>query len=140
MDMTWQTVPQTLTPTMRKAAAAAARDYFAETGGNSIDVIWAAALASAPRPTVRHELEVIVTDRNNTYRARPAVGASAEKAGLQGKIASCTAGSSRAVRALLEKSERPLDVKAAEIVAMLPEAGDRYDVSRFSVVVWERSE
>jgi hypothetical protein len=140
MDMTWKTVPQTLTPTMRKAAAAAARDYFAETGGNSIDVIWTAALASAPRPVVRHELEVIVTDRNNTYWAQSAVGVSAEQAGLQGKVASCTAGSSQAVRALLEKSEWPLDVKAAEIVAMLPDADDRHGVSRFNVVVWERGE
>jgi hypothetical protein len=140
MDMTWQTVPQTLTPKMREAAVAAACDHMAETSDHRIDMIWAAALAVAPRPAVRHELQVIVTDRNNTYRARPAVGASVEQVGLQGKVASCTAGSSRAVRALLEKSERPLDVNAAEIVAMLPEAGDRYGVSRFSVVVWERSE
>lgn len=140
MDMTWQTVPQTLTPKMRDAAVAAARNHMAETSDHRIDMIWAAALASAPRPVVRHELEVIVTDRNNTYWAQSAVGASAEQAGLQGKVASCTAGSSQAVRALLEKSEWPLDVKAAEIVAMLPDADDRHGVSRFVVVVWERSE
>lgn len=137
---TWQTVPKYLTPEMRRAAAAAAREYLAETGRNNIDVMWEAALAAAPKAPVKHEFEVIIIDRANTYRARPAVTRAAEDAGVCGLHATCTAGARQALCRLLEKSRRPLDIERAVITAMLPAAGDAPDVSRFNVQVEERHE
>ncbi|MBS0354035.1 MAG: hypothetical protein JSR83_09065 [Proteobacteria bacterium] len=136
---TWQTVPNKLTPEMRRAAAEAARKYMAETGGNDLDVIWAAALAAAPKVPVKHEFEVIIIDRANTYRARSALTRAAEDAGVNGLHATCTAGPRQALCRLLEKSRRPLDIERAVITAMLPAAGDAPDVSRFNVQVEERS-
>lgn len=135
----WKSVPVTMTPAMHAAAAAAAHQYAAETGGNNLDVIWAAALEAAPAKPVVHELEIIVTDRNNTYRAAPRCCTATEKAGLQGKYASCTGGRLHAVSRLLEKSGLPLDIERAEITPMLPEAGDPSDRVRYSVVVFERA-
>lgn len=138
MDTTWKSVPQQLTPEMRQAAEAAARQYMEETGGNSLDAIWAAAVAAAPTQPVTHELEIITSDRNNTYRALPRVCHATELAGLQGKSASYTGGRIGAVQRLLEKSTRPLNVEAAVIVPMLPERGDPHDRTRYSVLVQER--
>lgn len=135
---TWKSVPVTMTPEMHAAAAAAARQYMDATGGNNLDVIWAAALEAAPAKPVGHELEIIVTDRNNTYRARPRHGMATELAGLQGMSASYTGGRIGAVCRLLEKSNRPLNIENAEITPMLPEAGDPSDCVRYSVVVMER--
>lgn len=91
---TWKAVPLMMTPAMHAAAAAAARQYMEATGGNNLDVIWAAALQAAPDKPAGHELEIIVTDRNNTYRARPRPGMATEKAGLKGTSASYTGGAS----------------------------------------------
>lgn len=135
---TWKSVPLMMTPAMHAAAAAAARQYTEATGGNNLDVIWAAALEAAPAKPVGHELEIIVTDRNNTYRARPRPGMATEKAGLQNLSASYTGGRIGAVYRLLEKASRRLNVEQAEITPMLPEAGDPSDCVRYSVVVMER--
>ncbi|MBN8283413.1 hypothetical protein [Zoogloea sp.] len=137
MDTNWKSVPTKMTPEMRAAAAAAGREYMEETGGNNIDVMWAAALEAAPAQSVSHEVEVIVRDANATYRAAPKATPAAEAAGLRGISTTCTMGSRQAVIALLKKSTRPLDVTGAQITAMLPEAGDRYGVSRFHVIVNE---
>lgn len=133
----WKSVPVMMTPAMHAAAAAAARKYMEATGGNNLHVIWAAALEAAPAQSVSHEVEVIVRDANATYRAAPKATPAAEAAGLKGISTTCTMGSRQAVIALLKKSTRPLDVTGAQITAMLPEAGDRYDVSRFHVIVNE---
>lgn len=135
---TWKSVPLMMTPAMHAAAAAAARQYAEATGGNNLDVIWAAALQAAPDKPAGHELEIIVTDRNNTYSARPRPGMATEKAGLQGTSASYTGGRIGAVYRLLEKSSRRLHFEQAEITPMLPEAGDPSDCMRYSVVVMER--
>ena len=135
---TWKSVPLMMTPAMHAAAAAAARQYAEATGGNNLDVIWAAALEAAPANPVGHELEIIVTDRNNTYRARARHCMATELAGLQGASASYTGGRIGAVCRLLEKSNRPLNIENAEITPMLPEAGDPSDCVRYSVVVMER--
>lgn len=137
MDTNWKSVPTKMTPEMRAAAAAAAREYLKETGRNNIDVMWAAALEAAPVQRVSHAVEVIVRDANATYRAAPKATPSADAAGLKGISTTCTMGSRQAVIALLKKSTRPLDVTGAQITAMLPEAGDRYGVSRFHVIVNE---
>lgn len=136
---TWKSVPLIMTPAMHAAAAAAARQYAEATGGNNLDVIWAAALQAAPDKPAGHELEIIVTDRNNTYRARPRPGMATEKAGLQNLSASYTGGRIGAVYRLLEKASRRLNVEQAEITPMLPEAGDPSDCVRYNVVVLERS-
>lgn len=139
MDTTWKSVPQHLTPEMREAGAAAAREYLADTGRNSLDVIWKAMLAAAPTQPVTHEIEIITSDRNNTYRASPRVCHATEAAGLQGKSATYTGGRVGAVQRLLEKSTRPLNVESALIVLMLPESSDPHDRMRYSVLVQERS-
>lgn len=139
MDTTWKSVPQRLTAEMRNAGAAAAREYLAETGRYNLDVMWEAMLAAAPAQPVTHEIEIITSDRNNTYRASPRVCHATEAAGLQGKSATYTGGRVGAVQRLLEKSTRPLDVESAVIVPMLPERGDPHDRTRYSVLVQERS-
>lgn len=129
----WKSVPQKLTAEMREAGAAAAQEYLAD-----LDVMWKAMLAAAPTQPVTHELEIITSDRNNTYRASPRVCHATELAGLQGKAATYTGGRIGAVQRLLEKSARPLDVESAVIVPMLPERGDPHDRTRYSVLVQER--
>lgn len=133
MDV-WKSVPQRLTPEMREAGAAAAQEYLAD-----LDVIWKAMLAAAPTQPVTHEIEIITSDRNNTYRASPRVCHATEAAGLQGKSATYTGGRVGAVQRLLEKSTRPLNVESALIVLMLPESSDPHDRMRYSVLVQERS-
>lgn len=140
MDTNWKSVPVEMTPAMRAAAAEAAQRYMAETGGNNLDVIWAAALSAAPQQRVTIYLEVVVTDRNGTYRAVPRAGAGTLAAGLNGKRASYTGGREGAIHRLLEKSSQRLDVDGATITPMLPEAGDRIDVTRYSVIVGRRGQ
>lgn len=138
MDITWKPVPLQLTPEMRQAAEAAARMYMDETGGNSLDVIWTAAVQAAPAQPIVHELEIIVADRNNTYRASPKVCHATEAAGLQGKTATCTGGREGAVHRLLEKSSLRMRIEDALITVMPPESGDPSYRMRYRVVIGER--
>ncbi len=131
----WKSVPVMMTPAMYAAAFAVATPVLRL----SLDKIWAAALEAAPAKPVCHELEIIVSDRNNTYRARPRPGMATEKAGLQNLSASYTGGRIGAVCRLLGKAARPLNIEQAEITPMLPEAGYPSDCVRYSVVVLERS-
>ncbi len=140
MDTNWKSVPTKMTPAMRAAAAAAGRKYMEETGGNNIDVMWAAALEAAPAQPVAYHLEVAVTDRNGTYRAVPRAGAGTEAAGLKGQRASYFGGRESAIYRLLGKSSQRLDIDGAAITPMLPEAGDRIDVTRYSVIVGKRGQ
>lgn len=140
MDTNWKSVPVEMTPAMRAAASAAIRQYMNTTGDIDLDAIWAAALCAAPKRPVNYYLEVAVTDRNGTYRAVPRGGALTEAAGLTGQRASYTGGREGAVHRLLEKSSHELDVEGATITPMLPEAGDNFGCTRYSVIVGRRGQ
>lgn len=53
------------------------------------------------------QLQIVVADRNNTYKARALPGAASASAGLKGVKATCTAGRRQAVQALLAKAVPP---------------------------------
>lgn len=137
METTWKPVPLQLTPEMHAAGEAAALQ-FEHVHGPGLHAIWAAVLAAAPAKPVSHELEIIVSDRNNTYRASPKVCHATEAAGLQGKTATCTGGREGAVHRLLEKSSRRLRIEDALITVTPPESGDPSYRVRYRVVIGER--
>ena len=139
MDTLWKSVP--LAPDASMVAAATTRLMHLGVAVSEAVVREAlvSAIASAPAEPVAFHMEVTVTDRNGTYRAVPRAGAGTEAAGLKGQRASYFGGRESAIYRLLGKSSRRLDVDGATITPMLPEAGDRIDVTRYSVIVGKRS-
>ena len=91
----------------------------------------------APKAVVRHELECIVSDKDNTYAARIWVWPNMGDIGLKGVKATCTAGPVHAVRALLRKSSAPLDVDNEQISLEPAQPGDIRETTRYRVLVEE---
>ncbi|WAS56239.1 hypothetical protein MK974_24375 [Burkholderia ambifaria] len=58
----WKAMPLTITPAMRMAMAEAASKYMQRTGGNSLDVIYEAALKVAPPPPAQASAPVGLRD------------------------------------------------------------------------------
>lgn len=140
MDTVWKSVP--MAPDASMVAAATTRLLYLGVAASEAIVrdALASAIAHAPAQPVMYHLEVAVTDRNGTYRAVPRAGGGTEAAGLTGQRASYTGGREGAIYRLLEKSSQRLDVDGAAITPMLPEAGDRIDVTRYSVIVGRRGQ
>lgn len=140
MEALWKSVP--MAPDASMVAAATTRLLFLGVAASEASVrdALANAIAHAPAQPVMYHLEVAVTDRNGTYRAAPRAGGGTDAAGLKGQRASHTGGCKGAIYRLLEKSTHQLDVEGATITPMLPEAGDRIDVTRYSVIVGRRGQ
>lgn len=136
----WKSVP--MAPDAAMVAAATTRLLFLGVAASEAIVrdALASAIANAPAQPVAYHLEVAVTDRNGTYRAVPRAGAGTEATGLKGQRASYFGGRESAIYRLLGKSSQRLDVDGATITPMLPEAGDRIDVTRYSVIVGKRGQ
>lgn len=132
----WKTVPTVLTPKMRQAMLDVVASLHADVRGVSPDVLYSAALDHAPIQGQQYVMEIVVSGRK-TFTAKAAPGSGPQRAGIAGIKASSVESPDAAVRALLARSPRPLDIDDALIRQFQPLPGEH--TLRFGVCIEEFS-